>query len=188
MEIPTWGYIVGIFMIVVGGIGLIGNLQSLNVSKISDAQKSIFEQFPFEDTVSAKDTSDIFYKSDSTETFHNMARSMVKPFHMSDYKKKWALRLGYVGIIVSFIYLMGGIFLLIRKKFSLPLAFIALSLGFAYSVFRWIIFQQDPSPGMFSLIFQPFQLLGAFISLTLIIVIAASDKTPYKMRAVGIEG
>ena len=164
------------------------DLQSINMPNMIEMQQNMF-----------KDMSDGFKgtKTDSIKTYSpdsipaenslsdqaiiidNMSKTMGDMFYMSEFTKTWIVRFGYIGIVVSFIYILGGVFLLIRKPFSLKLAYGALSLSILFSVIQSIVISIDSASGFMAMSAGFSQVFGIIIDIILIIVIATSDKAAY---------
>jgi hypothetical protein len=89
---------------------------------------------------------------------------------------RWVLRLPYITIFANIIYLMAGIFFLMKKSFSLKIMYIALTL----SIFCRIVPIVFISSIQFSINSLIFILIGPFIDISLLIVVYRLAKYYYK--------
>ena len=150
MKIPTWGYIIGIFMLLIGGCSGTSSIQAIYTPTILDMQKKMMQGFTEgsksvktdslsnqnqQNTKSSKELN-----SDQKKLIKNMSETMEQMFYMSDYAKKWSVIFGYTGVLISFIYMLAGVFLMIRKPFSINLVYIALGLFILFNLFSVLYF------------------------------------------------
>lgn len=188
MKTPNWGLVIGILMILFGGCSVSGDLQSINSPNIFDMQQDMLKGMSdgFNTTVSDSlistdldSTQTKRIKSDPGKMVEAMSNTMNTMFYMSDFTKTWIVRFGYIGVIVSFIYILGGVFLLVRKPFSLKLAYGALGLSILFSIIQSIVLSLDSSSSLLAMTAGYSQMFGVIIDIILIIVIVSSDKTAY---------
>ena len=198
MKTPNWALAVGILMMLFGGCSVHGDIQSINGPKLMELQESIMEGMTETVKKADKAETEIETETDSTENNHaedsvvsfsnsnnevlydEITQNMKKMFHVSEFTKVWMVRFGYMGLFVSFIYILGGLFLLIKKSFSLKLAYIALGLSILFSIIKVVVLSAD-STGLFFAMATGFsQIFGVIIDIVLLIVIAVSDKQAYQ--------
>lgn len=192
MKIPTWVYIVGIIMILFGGCGIIKEQQQIFLPDTLETQQKAINDFIAENEDAAAENED----SDTSSTTEqekleeamkiltmDAFESMDKILQMSEFTKTWTVRFAIMGIIVSFLYLLGGVFLLIRKRFSIPLAYSVLILSMIFSLIRWAVLATDASSGLFNLALSFSNLSGIVFDFVLVIIIMASDKTYFREDA-----
>lgn len=184
METPVWAYVIGIMMILFGGCSITGDLQSINYPNILDRQQEILEGFSAKNETPQIDSleSDInkIAGLGEQQILNNMAKSMKEMFSVSEFTKKWMVRFGYIGLIFSILYVFAGIFLLIKKNFSINLAYSALALSIILSIVKSIVLSSDSSGGSILMISGFSQIFEIIIDIILLTVIVASDKTAYK--------
>lgn len=111
-----------------------------------------------------------------------MIQNMEKMFYMSDFQKTWIVRLGYIGFIPSLIYIVGGLFLLIKRRFSIKLACSALILSALFSVIRTVVLLKDASIGFIAMSSSFGMIFGVIMDVILLIIILASDRSYYLPR------
>lgn len=105
---------------------------------------------------------------------------MVKNIlNVSDYYKTWMVRFGYIGIVISVLFILAGIFLMIPKKFSISLAYGVLGLSIIVGIIQYIIFSQDDSSGMVTMFSGLSVIFSVVVDFILLAVIVASDKDVY---------
>jgi hypothetical protein len=88
---------------------------------------------------------------------------------------RWVLRLPYISIFANIIYLMAGIFFLMKKSFSLKIMYIALTLSIFCRIVPILLISSIPD-SVNSLIFT---LIGPIIDISLLIVVFRLAKYYY---------
>ena len=197
MKTPTWAIIVGVLMMLFAGCNLLGDIQRINAPRLLDMQESMFtqitktidqaEQEVKDDPIIVIHKDSTLIEEESMITINNdtmglsqLTESFSQMIHVSDYMKKWMVRLGYMGIVVSLIYFFGGLFLLIKKHFSLRLAYGSIGLSIVFAVFKSIINTMDDSSGLLSVFGNFGNYWSIFIDIILLVIIVASDKSAYE--------
>ncbi len=189
MKTPTWAYVIGIMMMLFGGCSITGDLQSINSPNMLEMQHKMMAGMTGEtDTIEMDsiglDINNTIGNSNSgsseQQAFKNMAKTMKEMFYVSEFTKKWMVRFGYIGLFFSILYVFAGIFLLVKKTFSIKLAYLALALSILFSVIQAIVLSSDSSGGYISLTSGFSQIFGIIIDIILLVVILVSDKTAYK--------
>jgi hypothetical protein len=90
----------------------------------------------------------------------------------------WVLRIPYITIFANVIYLMAGIFFLMKKTFSLKIMYIALTLSILCRIVPMLFLSQYSSIPFSDFII--FILLGPFIDVSLLIIVYRLSKYYYK--------
>ena len=89
------------------------------------------------------------------------------------------IRFGYIGLFFSFFFILGAVFLLIQKNFSIKLAYAVLGANILFSIFRWVMLS-----GKGGTLLALGNSIGAafsiFSSIILVVVILSSDKSNYE--------
>lgn len=196
MKTPTWGTVVGILMLLFGGCSILSDVQSINMPGMIEMQEEMMNVFSEEYQKSTTDTIDFHHSeneqdstgiSSSVETNINSGQlntMMNRMFYVSDFTKIWMVRLAYMGLIISFIYMLGGLFLLIPQKFTLILLYSTLILSITFGIFKVIMLSVDASGSFLSMSMGFSQVFGIFIDIILLIVVSVSDKTLYKKNKI----
>lgn len=185
MSVPTWAYIVGIVMMLFGGCGMLSESQSIMAPQLMDMQRDMFDNLGeiSEEMAESMDSTQVINDS-IPEVFEKMTKSFDTMFNMSEFSRKWTVRFGYMGIFVSAIYFIGGIFLLVIKRFSIKLAVGALALSIIFSIVRTLVMNNDPDPNLLMGMAYNFSLIfGTVINIILLIIVLASDKSAYNIDA-----
>lgn len=189
MKTPTWAYVIGIMMMLFGGCSITGDLQSINSPNMLEMQHKMMEGMTGEADTIEMDSIGLNINntignsnsgSSEQQVFKNMAKTMKEMFYVSEFTKKWMVRFGYIGLFFSILYVFAGIFLLVKKTFSIELAYLALALSILFSVIQSIVLSSDSSGGYISLTSGFSQIFGIIIDIILLVVILVSDKTAYK--------
>lgn len=208
-QTPTWAIIVAILMMLVGGCGIKNDVQSINIrsflamkdkiiDKIETKKNNIAERSS--DTINADidkkegtdldsvdiddsqnvETSDTL-KSDSSETNEkiNVKEMFNNMLDLPEESIVSIIRFGYIGLIFSFLFIIGGLFLLIKKKFSINLAYGVIAANIVFSIVKWTMLS-----GKGGTLLSIGNSVGAaftiFIALILFIVIISCDKSHYE--------
>ncbi|GEM_PF-4015742 len=138
MKTPIWSYVTGIFMIFFGAYEAQSGLQLINDIKTLDIIENI------------------------------SGVSFLEKFNLSDLDVTWIIRFAYIGLLVWFIFIVGGIFLLIKKAYSIELAYLAITLSILFFIIQCIAFTPGNSV-----------LFGLLVVVVLLIVLLASDKRAF---------
>lgn len=192
MEMPTWAKIIGVMMIIFGGCGVAGNLSTaLNpdyLNKMDDmmteAKSEILKEVKENDQTDSLQVDTMAVQADIEVDSLDKGKEFVLDFmdkmNMSDYLKKWLYIFSIMGVIMGLLFLLGGLFLFIKKTFSIKLALGVIAMSLCYDLFRIIIMNMDEGAGFIS----GFSNLGNYLSLVidifLLIIIAIGDKTFYE--------
>ena len=122
-------------------------------------------------TSDAKDTSNSDMKSvkDMFGTMVDLPEKTIKKI----------ITFGYIGLFFSFLFLVGCVFLLIKKSFSIKLAYAVLGTNILFSVVRWVMLSGEGGT-LISLGNSLGAAISIFTCLILFIVILSSDKTHYE--------
>jgi hypothetical protein len=188
MKIPAWGYVVGIFMMLLGGFGIIGDLQYINSPTIITLQKEVLDDLTKDIRIKNSDSTftqiDLkkatsVNRTDRRKLYNNVATTLYKILDVSDFTLKWVVRFGYIGLLFSVFKIVSGIFLLIRKPFSYILAASLLILSLGLNIMQFMIFGSDYTAGLLSVVLGYSQLFFALMNLILLVVVLTSDKTAY---------
>lgn len=202
MKSPTWAIIVGILMLLFGGCDLMGDLQRIKAPKMLEIQEDLIvnivksvdqkeKEDRSRDSLSQNVETDVLMDSLNsillehdgdtshlgTEDMSELLENMTDMLHVSEYSKKWMVRFGYIGIFVSIIYLLGGVFLLIKQWFSIRLVISALGLSIAFAIFQMVIMSMDDGGGIVSTFSSIGYTLSIIIDIILLVIVIASDKT-----------
>jgi len=93
---------------------------------------------------------------------------------------RWVMKLRYVTFISNIIYLMAGIFFLMKKSFSLKLMYLTLTLSILCRIVPMLFFSQYSSVPISNYEINIFSLIGPFIDFTLLIVVYSLAKFYYR--------
>lgn len=188
MKIPAWGYVVGIIMLLMGGSGIITDLQYINSPSIIALQKETLDGITKDIRIRNSDSTytqiDIkkatsVNRTDRRKLYNNIATTLYDFLDVSEFTLKWFVRFGYIGLLFSILKMVGGTFLMIKRPFSYVLAISILILSFGFNIIQFMIFGSDFTAGLLSLLVGYSQLFFAIFNLILIIIVLASDKTAY---------
>jgi hypothetical protein len=93
---------------------------------------------------------------------------------------RWVMNLGYLQFIANLIYLMAGVFFLMKKSFSLRLIYLALTLSILCRIVPMLFFSQYSSIPNSNYEINIFSLIGPFIDVALLIGVYRLAKYYYR--------
>jgi hypothetical protein len=190
MKRPTWGTVIGVLMMAFGGCSVLNNIQAISLPAKLDEKKAEFHKKMEEkkankpDTLITAETDSLTLLGDSSGTKKYKAEKKFdlakNVLDMPESTKTWIVRFGYMGIIVAILYGLGGVYLLIPKKFSVKLAYGVLILSIAFTAAKTIVLLSPGSAsGVIALTMGGTQLFSILIDIVLLSVVFASDKEFY---------
>jgi len=183
MKTPTWAYIIGILMLLVGGCGAVKDMQSINTQTILDMQKTMLKGMS--ENIKSNDNDTIASTKSNTEQveiINNMSKSMEKMFYMSDYTKKWRVRFGYIGLVLSVIYVIAGLFLIIPRSFSMKLVYVTLGLCILFGIIQILVFSRDEAKGIIAMTSLYSYMFSIIFDVVILIAILGANKSAYKIE------
>ena len=191
MKTPTWATVTGILMIAFGGCSIVNDIKSITLPGMLEKQKGLIKEKMDEarvhaqedslknaqraDSLRAEDDED----EDVEETFEEKEKKVEEAMKLPEFSKIWIVRFGYIGLASAVLYILGGIFILVRRNFSIKLAYGVLIVSILTSVAQAIVLTSGSSSGIIALTTGLGQLVGIAIDIILIAVIFASDKEAY---------
>jgi hypothetical protein len=123
-----------------------------------------------------------FKVSVDEDEMDDMPPNIKEMLTISDYLKEWMVRLGWMGLFFSLLYVIGGVFMLVRKRFSLKLVYAALVLSILFAVFGIFIITNE-GQNFLTMASVASAGFGIFIDIILLIIVTACDKTAYEPEA-----
>ncbi|MBK8668037.1 MAG: hypothetical protein IPN89_00680 [Saprospiraceae bacterium] len=203
-QTPTWAIIIAILMMLIGGCGIKNDLQSIHIRSVLALKDKIFDniiekQDPSvteadsgemdQDTLPGNDVK-VTINSDSTTSPDSMdEKNNAELIKMKDTFSKMAdipedviqriIQLGYVSLIFSVLFIIGGIFLLVRRPFSIQLVYLALGANIIFSMVRWIMLS-GKGGSMLAIANSVGSASSIFASVVLIAVVVSCDKSHYE--------
>jgi hypothetical protein len=208
-QTPTWAIIIAILMMLIGGCGIKNDIQYINIrsmlamkdkfiSKIDEkvdksedttantSNDTLIAEIMDTDTVSADvdeellttDTSGLEINGEKKD--NNEVKDMLDGFlDIPEETIQWMIRLGYIGLVFSFLFIIGGLFLLIKKDFSIKLAYFVLGANIAFSIFKWIMLS-GKGGSMLAISNSVGAAFSILISIIVGVVIVSCDKSHYE--------
>lgn len=210
-QTPTWAIIVGILMMLIGGCGIKNDIQSINIRDIIAMKDKVLDNIVSESKDSlSKDTGELKQNIQNPDlpadtlisensvsadvdsvdsdvpqdslTDKNSGKMFGDIFNVPEKTIIWTIRLGYVGLVFSFLYIIGGLFLFIRKTFSLKLAYVALGANMVFNIFKWIVMSGQDA-GLLKMASSVGSAFSLFTCIILLIIIISSDKAYFLDQA-----
>lgn len=186
MKAPTWGTVIGVMMIIFGGCSLRNDLQSINLPGELEKQKVIIhdaieEKVETDSVAPAQMDSLDTPEEDGIEAFKDPKKIVEDVLTLSEFTKTWMVRFGYIGVGVSLLYILSGIFLLTPRKLSIPITYTALIVSIAVSGIQAVVLTSSGSAsGLIALTSGFSQIFGIIIDIILLSIVFASDKEAYQ--------
>lgn len=187
MKIPTWAIVVGIFLVLFGGCGVSKSVQAIYLPEILTKQKELIEEMSDTEQGEVLDSLDQVLKTavsdsiigaeDIPETY--LEGGIKEIFSLSDFTMKWTVRFGYLGVPVAILLLLSGIFLFLRKRFSIKLVYTALIISILFAGIQTMVLSLDPDAGFIARSSAMSNLIGLFLDVILLIVVITMDKSEY---------
>jgi Na+-translocating ferredoxin:NAD+ oxidoreductase RnfD subunit len=185
VEVPVWGYVIGIIMIFFGGCSTLNNKDSIYTPEVIEKTETEIDSFYMAlDSlernsiyISDKDT----LRTEELDGFKTIMKDTVSGMvSFSDHYKRWVVIFGYIGIILSLLYIVGGIFLMVIRKFSIMIAYSALIAYITFGIVQMVVLSLGSNGGLvgISIIFD--NLFGVFLDVGILIAVIACDKTVYR--------
>lgn len=182
MKTPTWATTVAILMIVFGGCSILNDFQAIKLPDAIEKGKKEMEKELKEEREHATDTT-ATASTDSTAVQKASEEDRKKAeeiLNIPEFSKIWIVRFGYIGLGSTLVYFVGAVFLFVKKRFSIKLAYAALAVSILTSGAQLAVLTSSSSSGMIALWTGLGQLLGIIIDIILLAVIFASDKEAYQ--------
>ena len=183
MKTPSWAIVIGICLMLFGGCSVIKNTESIALPYTMKMIKKMSFPIPpgVTDSLSqASNGGNKQFENDDCikETFDHMQEALAP----SEYILKWTVRFGYIGLVISIIYILSGVFLLIKRRFSIQLVYIALIISIVFNGIVSFVLALDPFD-VFGFMVEPTimaSLFGIIIDIILMIAFFSIDKSSYK--------
>jgi len=192
MQRPAWATILGILFICIGGCGSINSIKLINADKTTAIANEVLSDIDSEsnnqtnpiDSNELKILSmfgDSIYK-DSLQNV-DIAKTLKSFIHISEYRIKWMLRFGIIGLILGLCFIVSGIVFFSRKTFTVPLALLVLVLGIALGIFKLMVYASDSTTGKMINMGENVSIyFGLFFYTLLLIVLMVIDKSYYQEK------
>lgn len=198
MEKPGWATFMGIFFLLIAGCGGLDNITEMNADQIVEFQSDILEEIDSETSEENVELDSIQLDSSAQERLSMFGDSIVKDsannvdvketlkgiMKISDYRLKWMRSFAYIGLVISCLFAISGIFFLARRKFTIQLAIATLALSLVVGIFQFIIFRADTESGkMISNMANIEVYWSIFLDIILLVSIMVLDKSYYNNAA-----
>ena len=208
-QTPTWAIIVAILMMLIGGCGIKNDIQYINIrsmlamkdkfmnkidasiEKEKDSLAAVSPDAVAVDTLTmdtiSEEAEDDFVNTDTSaidingeKKDINEVKDMIEGFlDVPEETIQWMIRLGYIGLFFSVLFLVGGLFLLIKKDFSIQLAYTVLGANIAFSIFKWVMLS-GKGGSMLAISNSIGAAFSIIISIIVGIIIVSCDKSHYE--------
>ena len=183
---PTWVSIIGVLLIVFGAFGIFGGAQEIMMPTIMEMQKGVLDSIGKSIESGMHETSgdqqgNSGQQKAQQEQMAKLFTGMMEQFQPPEWYKSWAAVFGLISIVVSVLYLVSGIFLLMIKRFAIPVFYVAIGASITWAIIQGVIFSQSPSGMLLSKI--PGSIASIVIDIILVVVVIAADKEAFAKRS-----
>ncbi len=185
MKTPTWGSVIGILMIVFGGCSALNDVKAISMPEELAKQKEIIrktvaEENSKEDSVRLEDIDSLATSKTSEDEIPFFGKQSVEEIlNLSEFTKTWIVRFGYIGAFASLLYMLGGVFLLVPKSFSIKLVYAALVVSILCGGAQAAVLTSSSSSGIIAITTGLSQIFGILVDIILLAVIFSSGKEAY---------
>lgn len=190
MKRPTWVTIVGILMIFFGGCGgITSDLKQIKTEALVELQNEFVDELEGEFGEEYIDSSEsnilinmggldsTLIESDTLSS-KNLAEAIKTLSKMSPTTVATIIRHGYIGLVISILYVLTGFILLfLRKQYVIKIAIGMLVLSLAFVIYQYLEIQNLDLSKLFSFGLQANIFFGAVIDIILLILILILDKS-----------
>ena len=190
MQRPTWVTVVGILMILVAGCGGVSSdLKQIKTSALLEFQEDLVDELQAEfgeeyiDSSERKiliemgDVDSTILKSDTLSS-ENLAKTIKDMTEMSPEAIATVTKHGYIGIIISILYVLTGFLLLfLRKKYVIKLVIGMLLISLAFVIYQALEIKALDISKLISFGLQTNIYFGAIIDVILLILLLTLDKS-----------
>lgn len=205
MSKPTWVIVYAIFMFLVGGCSLFNDIGDLNIDKLEQLQEEMLdvdvnvnvnvegdniESDTFQtklDTMSEAKIDTMNQRlsmlfGDTLQRDANgkvdMKATIKKATNISEYRKTWTKRFAMISLVISILFIIGGIFLLTKNKITVPFIITTLASSMAFGLFQYFIFKADEASGSLIATTGKFEVIFSIVvDVILLIVFMVLDKS-----------
>ena len=207
MARPTWVIMLSATLILIGIFSLFGRISDINIDKLDEMVKNISIETDIDDNdedksihielSSEKSEIDSLSPEKQDSAIANLEKvfgengivlddnnnidieaTTKKAIEISDYRKKWTITFGWIGAVFSVLFMIGGLLLFYKSKFTVPFIITLLSTSMAFGFFQFMIFKADVSSGNLIKLGSKFEVLFAIaLDVILLIVFMAIDKS-----------
>lgn len=185
MKTPTWATAIGIMMILFGGCSVMNDIKSITMPAMLEKQRGLVKEKMEEaranatDSLTTADSLAVAEAGDDAESFEEEQKKIEEIMTLPEFTKTWVVRFGYMGLFISAFYILGGVFLLVRRNFSIKLAYTVLVVSILFSGSEAGVLLSSSSSGVIALTTGLSQFVGIVIDIILLAVIFSSDKEAY---------
>lgn len=109
----------------------------------------------------------------------NIGGNMANMFRISERTMAWIKRFSYIGLFVSMMYALAGVFLFVVRRFSIPLAYLVLALSLAASIGLMTVIYTDPDSGAVSKLMGFGAIFSILVDITFLLIISFSSREAF---------
>ncbi len=188
MKIPTWAYVAGIWMILIGGCSLLSDYHSINIREINQTQQALMQGFTKSmetenDSISrAKMNSTLTILTGEKDTTQNKSfeETIESMIELSEETIELTITYAYIGLIIYLIYTLSGILLMVRTRVSIPLAIGILIISIAFVLIQSFVLTEHYGSGLIARFAKGGYYFGILLDVIILIIILAGNKSYYK--------
>lgn len=180
MQKPTWAVVIGILMIFFGGCGISNDIQQIYTTELSEFGNDFFEEISIEaskDTLTEREKEMFGLEGDEgPSTIFDAAK------HMTDLPEdslKVVVRHGYIGLAISLLFILAGLFFLLSKKHVIKIAIATLIASILFVFLQAYEMSSIEMPDIFRWGLNINLYCGLALDVLMLLVILIMDKAYY---------
>ena len=210
MKRPVWAIVIGILMLLFGGCGacnrateiMLPDLNKImeesmvvdydtNIEKSPEAQSDTLSSSNGQklEDLSEEDRKVLDLISDTILLDENenidIESTILKTSYISDYRQKWIVRFGYIGLFIAIFFIIAGIMLIGFKKYTIPIVITGIALSMVSNIVQLVIYSADKESGA---LIGSLGNVGFYVSLAidilLLILVLVLDKSFFQPQVV----
>lgn len=184
---PKWALTVGILMMLFGGCGVANDIKQIALPEVMEFQNDLVAELATKDgdEVDAANF-EFLEKISGLEEDEESGKNLTVVDHIKHVSNiperemdKLVLH-GYVGIVISILYVLAGILLILKRKHILKLVFCILFASIVFAIFQIIEFRSFNISGLLKVGLDFNIYFGMLQDIILVIVLLIVDKTYYR--------
>lgn len=153
---PTWVLTIGIVCIILGLFRFFNAYEMTVLPQKLEEAREVLEKISQDSSVNIEGNLGVPWlkykiKTDSItgqeiEELENLKSMLNSTLDASNHFLRWVVPMGLAGMVVTLIYIMGGILLLIARPFSVKFIYFALGLSILFYTFMFMVLLSDKTP------------------------------------------
>ncbi len=188
MKRPGWTTVVGVLMILFGGCGATNDVKQIYTEKLMKFQDEMVVEIDTNtDANTEVDSVQLALleklsgvEGDTSEAPLTAVEHIQKMTHIPEMEMSKLKLHGYIGLVVSILYALAGLFFIIKRKHVLPFAFTMLVVSLLFTMYQYIDLSQFAVAKLLKVGLQFSIAFGGLLDIIILIILAFVDKSYFK--------